>query len=103
MNSSMNVPLVVKTAMRISADIATEGPDSQSHHDTPRKSEPVSVAGPVETPRAPRATWTMPRGSLNQLGPSSPSRAMIALTGPANEKRKSQSTVIATELVTDGK
>lgn len=28
---------------------------------------------------------------------------MIALTGPAKEKRKSQSTVIATELVTDGK
>ena len=34
----MNVPLVVKIAMRMNAIIATDGPASQSHHDTPRNS-----------------------------------------------------------------
>jgi hypothetical protein len=37
MNSSMKVPLVVNTAISTNADIATDGPASQSHHETPRK------------------------------------------------------------------
>ena len=103
MNSSMKVPLVVNTAISTNADIATDGPASQSHQETPRKPAPVSASGPFETPTAPSATCTMPRGSLNQLGAATPIADMIWLTGPANENRNSHSTVIATELVTDGK
>ena len=103
MNSSMKVPLVVNTAIRTKADIATEGPDSQSHHETPRKPVPVRASGPSVMPTAARATCTMPRGSLNQFGAASPIADRIWLTGPANENRNSHSTVIATELVTDGK
>ena len=35
--SSIIVPLVVKIAIRMKANMATEGPASQSHHETPRK------------------------------------------------------------------
>ena len=37
MKSSMKVPLVVKMAMMMNAVIATDGPPSQSHHETPRR------------------------------------------------------------------
>ena len=47
MNSSMNVPEVVKTAISTKADIATDGPASQSHQLTPRKSCSVRPLGPV--------------------------------------------------------
>ncbi len=104
MNSSMNVPLVVKIAMMMNADIATEGPASQSHHETPRKPFRVSAVGARRRRRrAPSRMCRSPLGSLNQLGPSMPTRARIALTTPVVEKRNSHSTVIATELVTDGK
>ncbi len=42
-------------------------------------------------------------GSLNQFGPFRPNQASTLLTAPLAENRKSQSTVIATELVTEGK
>ena len=102
-NMSMNVPEVVKMTMRMMANIATDGPDSQSHALTPRKLCSVSAAGPFLTPNAESRMWTMPRGSLNQFGPLTPNHLSIALMGPAALNRNSHSTVIATELVTDGK
>ena len=45
----------------------------------------------------------MPDGSLNQLGPLIPSHDSASLTAPEVEKRNSHSTVMATELVTEGK
>ena len=45
----------------------------------------------------------MPLGSLNQFGPLMPNHERTALTAPLALKRNSHSTVIATELVTDGK
>ncbi len=43
MNMSMKVPEVVKTTMRMMANMATEGPESQSHQEIPRK--PWAVRG----------------------------------------------------------
>ena len=45
----------------------------------------------------------MPRGSVNQFGSVDADRARISLTTPVVLNRKSHSTVIATELVTEGK
>ncbi|MDR6170039.1 hypothetical protein QE359_001068 [Curtobacterium sp. SORGH_AS776] len=42
-------------------------------------------------------------GSLNQFGPLIPAQLMILLTAPVDENRNSQRTVMATELVTEGK
>ncbi len=62
MNRSMKVPEVVKTAMRMNADIATEGPASQSHHETPSIVLPVRNAGPLVTPTAPSRLCTTRTG-----------------------------------------
>ena len=102
-NSSMKVPLVVKTAMRMKTLIATDGPAIHSHQLMPRNSLEVRNSGPAWTPTAPRATCTIPRGSLNQFGPVMPIHESTSLTTPDVENRNSHSTVIATELVTDGK
>ncbi len=45
----------------------------------------------------------MPLGSANQLGPLRPIAPRISLTTPKVLKRKVNSTVIATEAVTEGK
>src|SRR3546814_13121214 len=102
MNSSMNVPDVVNTAMRMNADMATDGPANQSHHVTPRKPLCVRAAGPDCTPKIPRKLWMTPRGSLNQLGPLIPVHDNTSLIAPEVENRNSHRTVIATVLVTDG-
>src|SRR4051794_34228142 len=99
----MNVPLVVKIAIRMNANIATEGPASHSHQVIPRNPFVVSAWGPESMPIAARPMWRMPFGSLNQFGPLMPTHESTSFTTPVVEKRKSQSTVIATELVTDGK
>ena len=44
-NISMNVPEVVQTTSMMIALIATLGPDSQSHQDSPNGPSPVSAAG----------------------------------------------------------
>ena len=44
-----------------------------------------------------------PRGSANQFGPSMLTHDRILLITPVALNRNSHSTVIATELVTDGK
>ena len=103
MNSSMKVPEVVKIAIRMKALIATEGPASQSHHEIPRKSLPARAPGAVSTPKTPSTMCSTPRGSANQFGPSRLNQDRILLTTPVALKRKSQSTVMATELVTEGK
>ncbi len=45
----------------------------------------------------------MPRGSWNQFGPLIPTQPSTSFTAPVVLNRNSHSTVIATELVTDGK
>ena len=65
----MNVPVVVNTAMKMKRVIATDGPASQSHQLTPRKSCSVSRPGPSVDPERAEGTWRMPLGSLNQFGP----------------------------------
>ena len=104
MNSSMNVPDVVKTASSTKADIATDGPDSQSHQLTPRKSCSVSRLGAVGDARGGRAPRGRSRaGRWNQFGPFMPTQPSTLFTAPVVLNRNSHSTVIATELVTDGK
>ena len=44
-----------------------------------------------------------PRGSSNQLGPSIQTQLRTLFTGPPALNRKSHSTTIATDEVTDGK
>ena len=102
-NISMNVPDVVNITIIIMANMATEGPASQSQRLTPRKECSVSAAGPCVIPKVASRLWTIPRGSWNQLGPSTPNTRRIAFTLPEALKRNSHNTVIATELVTDGK
>ena len=99
----MKVPLVVKIAMMMNTVIATDGPASQFHHDTPRKSFPVSASGPSVMPTVPKSMWRSPLGSASQLGPSMPIAPSTALTTPRVLKRNVKSTVIATDAVTDGK
>ena len=96
----MNVPDVVKTAMKMKAVIATEGPAIHSQGVTPRKPGWDMDAGASGLPRM---MWMRPRGSLNQLGPLRPNQARNALTAPVAENRNSHSVVMATELVTEGK
>ena len=85
------------------ANIATDGPESQSHQLTPRKPLPVNALGPDAMPSLARRICRMPRGSWNQLGPLTPNQASTALMLPEALNRNNQSTVIATELVTEGK
>lgn len=99
----MNVPEVVKIASRMNALIAQDGPASQSHHETPKKPWPTSIRGPLWIPNAPSAACSTPAGALNQFGPWMPTQPSSLLMAPLVLNRKSQSTVIATELVTDGK
>ncbi len=99
----MKVPLVVKMAMKMNAVIATDGPPIQSHHETPRKELPVSAGGPLFMPSPASASWMIPDGSLNQFGPLMPTHDSTLLMAPDWLNRKSHRTVIATELVTDGK
>ncbi len=47
--------------------------------------------------------WRIPRGSLSQLGPSMLSLARIAFTVPLALNKNRNMTVMATELVIDGK
>ncbi len=55
------------------------------------------------TPKAPRMMWMTPRGSWNQFGPSIQTQLRTLFTGPPALNRKSHSTTIATDEVTDGK
>jgi hypothetical protein len=103
MNSSMKVPDVVKTAMVMKTDIAMLGPASQFHSETPSTSVSVRNAGPSSTPTAPSSTCTTPRGSSNQLGPSMLRKLSAEFTTPLELNRNRNTTVMATELVTDGK
>jgi hypothetical protein len=100
--SSMKVPLVVNTAMKMNA-VMRRRPPSQSHQETPRSVFCVRAAGPVLTPNRPRRLWMIPFGSLNQFGPLTPNQESTLLTAPVVLNRNSHSTVMATELVTDGK
>ena len=52
--------------------MATQGPASQSHQVTPRKTVREAIDGGASTPNVPSTTWRIPRGSLNQLGPLQP-------------------------------
>ncbi len=70
MNSSMNVPDVVKTAIVMNMLIATLGPLIHCHHGMPRNPLPVRAAGPWSTPTTPSRMCTTPRGSASQFGPS---------------------------------
>ena len=100
----MNVPDVVKTAMK-----------HERRHRDRRSGQPVppadaeeavrrsGAAAPLSTPTAPSTMWKTPRGSLNQFGPLIPNQPSTLLTAPVALNRNSHSTVIATELVTDGK
>ena len=103
MNRSMNVPEVVKMAIMMKALIATDGPASHSHHEMPRNSLEASASGAVSRPKTPRTMCSTPRGSSNQFGPSIANHDSTLLTTPVGLNRNSHSTVMATELVTDGK
>ena len=63
----------------------------------------VSASGSLVMPTAPSALCRTPLGSLNQFGPEMPIHESTSLMTPVVEKRNSQSTVMATELVTEGK
>ena len=100
----MKVPLVVKIAMMMNTVMATDGPASQFHHDTPRKSfSGERLRGRRSMPTVPKSMWRSPRGSASQFGPSMPTAPSTALTTPRVLKRKVKSTVIATDAVTEGK
>ncbi len=47
--------------------------------------------------------WKMPRGSWNQFGPSIQTQLSTLFTGPVALNRKSHSTTMATDEVTEGK
>ncbi len=97
MNSSMNVPEVVKTAMRMKADHGDRrAGDPVPARDPQDRGCSEGLSGPV-TPNAPRAMWKMPRGSSNQFGPSMPTQLSTLFTGPVALNRKSHSTTMATE------
>ena len=85
------------------ADIAIDGPASHSHSEMPRTSVDASASGAVSTPNQPSMTCSTPRGSANQFGPSMLTQESTLFTTPVALKRNNHSTVIATELVTDGK
>lgn len=96
-------PEVVKTAMRMKADTATEGPESQSHQLTPRSVPDSSAAGGELMPTAPARMWKTHVGSWNQFGPVIPSSDGNLFTAPVALNRNSHKTVMATGLVTEGK
>ena len=96
----MNVPDVVKIAIRMKAHMATDGPASHSQVLIPNRTGCWRAAGPSPPPRM---RWMMPRGSWNQLGPVMANSPRKALMAPDAENRNSHRTVIATEEVTDGK
>src|SRR3954471_558842 len=100
-NISMTPPVEVQTTSTMIEHIATLGPASQSHQDSPRKPWPASAAGGFAG--SPSARWKRPRGSANQLGPSTPNSFSAAFTVPVLENRNRNTTEIATELVTVGK
>jgi hypothetical protein len=99
----MKVPLVVNTASRMSAVIATDGPATHSHVVTPRKPGVCIQPGGSPTPTPRSRLWSTPSGLLNQFGPLAPKNASTWLTAPEAVKRNSHTVVIAIELVTDGK
>src|SRR3954468_7910056 len=101
MNISMKVPDVVQMTRKMMTNIATDGPESQSHRLRPRIS-PCAQPG-LSTPTALKARWSSPRLSLNHCGPSMPKKPRKALTAPELEKRKRKTVAMAMELVTDGK
>ena len=89
------------------AHIATLGPESQSHL---RQPEQVRVAGErrrrrsgFTRPTPPRMMWSRPRESENHCGPWMPKKPSSALTAPPLVNMNRNTTLIATELVTDGK
>lgn len=96
----MKVPDVVKIAIRMKAVMATEGPASHSQDEMPRKPGCAMDAGALVLPVR---MWRTPRGSANQFGPVMVSLASRAFTAPDAENKNSQTVVMATELVTDGK
>src|SRR5262245_31884570 len=102
----MNVPLVVHTTSVMIAHIATLGPAVHSHQDRPSRlwvaSQPGGASGSM-SPALASATWMIPRGSENHFGPSTPNALSNALTAPPLVNRNRNTTLIATELVTDGK
>src|SRR4051812_28734387 len=105
-NMSMKVPLVVQTTRIMMTDIATLGPDSQSHHDKPNGPWPASAAGGCcgsTRPEPLSSRWISPRGSLNHCGPWMPKKPSSELKAPALAKMKMNTTLMATELVTEGK
>jgi hypothetical protein len=83
--------------------MATLGPASHCHQVMPRNRDDSRADGGESTPTHPNRMWTIPRGSLNQLGPSMLSFARNAFTVPLALNKNRNTTVIATELVTDGK
>lgn len=98
--SSMKVPEVVKIAMMMKAVIAIDGPEIHSQVEMPNRPGWLSAAGASPPPIS---RWKMPRGSANQFGPWMLSQDSTPLTAPLAENRNSQSTVMATVEVTDGK
>jgi hypothetical protein len=105
-NISMNVPEVVQTTSEMIAHIATLGPEVQSHQVRPSMPCPVSAAGGAvvsTSPTASRARCRTPRGSANHCGPLMPNRPRMALIAPLLANMNRKTTLMATELVTDGK
>src|ERR1700733_4904445 len=100
---SMNVPDVVQMASAMTATMATLGPASQSHQDTPRKPWLAIADGAEVTPRPDSTMCSTPFGSSNQLGPCAPRLPMIALITPVVPKMYRNRIDTATELVMDGK
>ena len=96
----MNVPDVVKIAIRMNAHIATDGPEIQSQPLRPRKTGLLMPAGASPPPSI---RWMMPRGSSNQFGPLIEKSSSMPLIAPEAENRNSHRTVMATDDVTDGK
>src|SRR4051812_14876259 len=100
---SMKVPEVVQTTSMMIAHIATLGPESHSHQLRPKGPPAASPAGASCTPTRPSSRCTSPRGSENHCGPSRPNMDSSWLIAPELENMNRNTTLIATELVTDGK
>lgn len=102
----MKVPEVVQTTRKMMVHIAIDGPESQSHQESPSMPWSASAAGGAAgstTPRPPSTTQTRPRASVNQFGPLMPTHLSRLLTAPLLWKRKRNTVETAIELVTDGK
>ncbi len=96
----MKVPVVVQIARPITTHIATEGPEIHSQMLRPRIS---ALAQAGCRPEGAERDVEQARESLNHAGPSMPTRASRALTAPEFWKRKRKTTLMAIELVTEGK